>query len=83
MNDGGLDYKTLRSQVRAQQGRPSRFSAEIAEKRKKEQNWRTAEARNRALQALAAAFPDEFRGLYEAAKSEVAAERGSLPGDSE
>jgi hypothetical protein len=58
-----------------------KFSPEVGAVRRNEQQNRSATARMRALHALARAFPDEYRTLYQAAKAEVNAERGPLPGD--
>jgi hypothetical protein len=74
-----LDYKALRAQAKT--GRPRRFDPETAAARQKEQADRSANAKVRARAALAAAYPDDWRTLYLAAKAEINAERGPLPGD--
>lgn len=61
--------------------RRSRFTPEVEEARRQEQRSRNGTASARAKSALLQAFPDEYRTLYEAAKAEINAERGPLPGD--
>lgn len=72
-----LDYKALRAAT-PQRGKRDHATAEA---RKKERNGRAGVAQSRALRMLAKAHPDDYRTLYEAAKAEVDAERGPLPGD--
>lgn len=71
-----LDYDALRKVARRR-----RFSAEIAKARQAEQARRYQTAYRRALRALVKVYPDDFEHLYRAARAEVDAERGPLPGD--
>ena len=72
-----LDYKALRATGQ----RRRRFDPDVAAARKAESHRRTAIIQSRSLHALARAFPDEYRALTAAAREEVYAERGPLPGD--
>lgn len=57
------------------------LSPAVAAERKKESARRHATAQQRAYQALARAYPDDFRALYDESRRRILAERGPLPGD--
>lgn len=59
----------------------SRFPDEIRTARRKEQSKRASMAQSRALNALSHLHADDYRRFYNAALTEIAQERGSLPGD--
>lgn len=75
-----FDYKALRARS-PKRKRSRRFDPVTRAARDAESNRRCAAAGGRALGALRQAFPDEYRELYLAARAEVWAERGPLPGD--
>jgi len=75
--------QALAGRVRVARERIGRLDPETTKARNAENTRRHMEARRRATQAIANLHPEEFARLRDAARREVDAERGPLPGDSQ